>query len=188
MRLQQGRLALSATDLANHLSCHHLTALNLRLAKGEIAEPTWDNPHLRVLQQRGFEHEKAYIDSLRAKGLAVLDISEGGEETASERTITAMRDGVPVIVQGSFVSGEWRGRADVLLRVEEADARGAFGGWSYEVVDCKLSRETKAETILQLCLYSELVVSKNWNGPVPGKKTGVDLRFRVEMIACWNDV
>ena len=31
------------------------------------------------------------------------------------------------------------------------------GNWSYEAVDCKLARETKAETVLQLCLYSQLV-------------------------------
>ncbi|MEQ9247220.1 MAG: TM0106 family RecB-like putative nuclease, partial [Nitratireductor sp.] len=29
--------------------------------------------------------------------------------------------------------------------------------WSYEVVDTKLARETKAGTVLQLCLYSELL-------------------------------
>jgi hypothetical protein len=57
MRLQHGAVKLSATDLANHLSCRHLTALDLQLAKGEIAEPSWENPHTRVLQQRGLEHE-----------------------------------------------------------------------------------------------------------------------------------
>jgi uncharacterized protein len=32
-----------------------------------------------------------------------------------------------------------------------------LGNWSYEVYDCKLASETKAGTILQLSLYSELV-------------------------------
>jgi predicted RecB family nuclease len=32
-----------------------------------------------------------------------------------------------------------------------------FGDWSYEVYDCKLASETKAGTILQLSLYSELL-------------------------------
>ncbi|MGB9276194.1 MAG: hypothetical protein WCC08_13240, partial [Terrimicrobiaceae bacterium] len=31
--------------------------------------------------------------------------------------------------------------------------------WSYEVYDCKLACETKAATILQLSLYSELLES-----------------------------
>ena len=72
MRVRQGTATLSATDVANHLSCRHLTTLNLRLAKGEIAEPSWENPHLRVIQQRGLDHEKAYIESLRSKGLRRL--------------------------------------------------------------------------------------------------------------------
>jgi predicted RecB family nuclease len=32
-----------------------------------------------------------------------------------------------------------------------------FGSWSYEPIDTKLARETKAGTILQLCLYSDLL-------------------------------
>ena len=43
---------------------------------------------------------------------------------------------------------------DVLLRVP---GQSKLGPWSYEVVDTKLARETKAGTILQLCLYSELL-------------------------------
>ena len=144
---------LSATDLANHLSCRHLTTLDLLLAKGEIAEPTWENPHLRVLQQRGLEHEKAYIDWLRSQDLTVIDLSNE-PETA---TWAAMESGVQVIVQASLASGPWRGRADVLLRVNQPENPSRAGNWSYEAVDCKLSRETKAETVLQLCLYSQLL-------------------------------
>jgi len=33
----------------------------------------------------------------------------------------------------------------------------SLGEWSYEVVDTKLARETRAGTILQLCLYSDIV-------------------------------
>jgi predicted RecB family nuclease len=157
MRVRQGTATLSATDLANHLSCRHLTTLDLRLAKGEIAEPSWENPHLVVLQQRGLEHEKAYIDSLRSKGLAIVDLSNEAEEVAAEATWAAMKSGAQAIVQAALGSGDWRGRADVLLRVEQIEKPSRLGNWSYEVVDCKLARETKAETILQLCLYSELV-------------------------------
>ena len=157
MRIRQGAVTISATDLANHLSCRHLTTLDLRLAKGEIAEPSWENPHLRVLQQRGLEHEKAYIASLRAQGLAIVDLSEEPEESATDATWAAMKSGAQAIVQASLGSGDWRGRADVLLRVEQPGKPSRLGNWSYEVVDCKLALETKAETILQLCLYSELL-------------------------------
>jgi len=110
-----------------------------------------------VLQQRGLEHEKTYIQSLRSKGLAIVDLSNEAEEMASEATWAAMKSGAQAIVQASLGSGDWRGRADVLLRVERLEKPGRLGNRSYEVVDCKLARETKAETILQLCLYSELV-------------------------------
>jgi predicted RecB family nuclease len=157
MRVRQGSATLSATDLANHLSCHHLTALDLSLAKGEIAEPSWENPHAIVLRQRGLEHEKAYIENLRSRGLTVVDLSSGAEEGATEATWAAMKSGAHAIVQASLASGAWRGRADVLLRIERPEQPSGLGAWSYEVVDCKLSRETKAETVLQLCLYSELL-------------------------------
>jgi len=154
MRLRQGTVTLSATDLANHLSCRHLTTLNLRLARGEITEPSWENPHLRVLQQRGLDHEKAYIENLRSKGLTIADLSQVPEQSASEATWVAMKGGAEAIVQASLQSENWRGRADALLRVEQPSG---LGNWSYEVVDCKLALETKAETILQLCLYSDLL-------------------------------
>jgi hypothetical protein len=68
-----------------------------------------------------------------------------------------MKSGAQAIVQASLGSGDWRGRADVLLRVDQIEKPSRLGNWSYELVDCKLARQTKAETILQLCLYSELV-------------------------------
>jgi uncharacterized protein len=131
--------------------------VDLRLVKGEIAEPSWDNPHLRVLQQRGLEHEKAYIGWLRSKGLTVVDLSNEPEAAASAATWAAMQSGAQVIVQASLAGGPWRGRPDVLLRVEQPENATRAGNWSYEAVDCKLARETKAETVLQLCLYSQLL-------------------------------
>jgi predicted RecB family nuclease len=154
MRIHDQEVTLAATDLANHLSCPHLTILNLRLAKGEVAAPAWDNPHLRVLQQRGLEHERTYIQHLRSKGLSIVDLSREADDKAMRE---AMKSGAQAIVQPSFASGDWRGRADVLLRVDQLEKETLLGSWSYEVVDCKLACETKAETILQLCLYSELV-------------------------------
>jgi hypothetical protein len=114
MRIIQSSVALSATDLANHLSCRHITTLDLRLAKGENAEPAWQNPHLEVLRQRGMEHEKAYTDWLRSKNLTIVDLSNQSEAA----TWAAMERGTDVIVQASLTSGLWTGRADILLRVE----------------------------------------------------------------------
>ena len=82
-----------------------------------------------------------------------------------------MRTGVDVIVQPTLAAGRWHGRADVLRRVE---IPSDLGSWSYEPIDTKLSRETKAGTILQLSVYSEVLsqlqgrLPENMHVVVPG--------------------
>ncbi|MGH6690356.1 MAG: TM0106 family RecB-like putative nuclease, partial [Gammaproteobacteria bacterium] len=110
---------------------------------------------LDALQQRGFEHETAYVNVLRKQGLSVLELpKDDSQSRAVERTIEAMREGPDVIVQATLSSGRWHGRADILRRV---NTPSDLGDWSYEVVDAKLARETRGGTILQLCVYSEIV-------------------------------
>ena len=156
MRTEGAKLRLSASDLANHLGCRHLTALDLEAAHGRLSPPTWRDPALEVLQQRGFEHEAQYLDHLRGLGMAVLDVSTEADGSAFDATAAAMRNGADVIVQATLAEGDWFGRADILRRVP---VDSALGAWSYEVIDTKLARETRAGTILQLCLYSDIVRS-----------------------------
>ncbi|TPI65518.1 TM0106 family RecB-like putative nuclease [Mesorhizobium sp. B3-1-3] len=155
MKYENHTTYLTATDLVGHLSCRHLTALDQAVAKGAIAKPVSFDPFLEILWERGSIHEQAYVDHLKASGLDAVLI-EGIDITVSnaEQTLNAMRAGAPIIVQGALLSGRWSGRADVLRRIETPSA---LGGWSYEVVDTKLARETKGGTVLQLCLYSDLL-------------------------------
>ncbi len=143
MRILEDVVTLSATDLANHLSCRHLTTLDYRLAKGELTEPSWDNPHLVVLQQRGLEHERAYVETLRSRGLSVVDLAEESEETASEATWKAMQSGAQAIIQGSLAVDGWRGRADVFPRVERPEYPCRLGHWSYNRVDPGVKRSIR---------------------------------------------
>jgi uncharacterized protein len=110
-----------------------------------------------VLQERGFLHEKTYLEYLTAQGVKVVDLRDiVDDERAIVETVAAMQKGAEVIAQATLANGRWFGRADVLRRVERASK---LGNWSYEVYDCKLARETKAATILQLSLYSELLAA-----------------------------
>src|SRR6185295_6474021 len=52
--------------------------------------------------------------------------------------------------------GLWGGRADFLIRVETPSK---LGPWSYEVVETKLAKSTKAGALIQLCFYSDLVAT-----------------------------
>jgi uncharacterized protein len=145
---------VSATDLANHLACRHLTELNRAVADGRVVAPTYFDAALEALRERGLAHERGYVASLAAEGRTVVSLSDIDGSSAVERTRQAMRDGADVIVQASLEDGIWRGRADVLLRVSRPSD---LGEWSYEVADTKLAQETRGGTVLQLCLYSDLV-------------------------------
>jgi uncharacterized protein len=65
-----------------------------------------------------------------------------------------MLSGYDVIYQASLSRERWAGRADFLRKVESPSK---LGNWSYEVMDTKLAQETRAGTILQLCLYSQII-------------------------------
>jgi uncharacterized protein len=156
MKLEGLALRLSATDLAGHLGCAHLTELDRLAALAVLRPPVWHDPMLEVLRERGIVHEAAYLAYLRDERkleVARLD-GEGSPERAAEEAVAAMRAGVPVIAQATLRDGRWHGRADVLLRLE---APSRLGAWSYEVADTKLAAETRAGTVLQLCLYSDLL-------------------------------
>lgn len=161
MRLVDQRLRLSATDLANHLGCPHLSQLDRAAAEGGAKKPKWHDPITEILRERGFAHEAAYLEHLlETRGVDVVAIPDGSD--GPERTRDAMRSGVPVIYQAVLGNDRWHGRADFLQRT---DAPSTLGDWSYEVVDAKLATETRAGTILQLCVYSELLAELQGAAP-----------------------
>ena len=55
-----GKLHLSATDLAAHLNCRHLTNLEVDVANGALRRPHYYDPSLEALWQRGELHEADY--------------------------------------------------------------------------------------------------------------------------------
>jgi predicted RecB family nuclease len=160
MQYTNDNFLLSATDLSNHLGCSHLTQLNRKVALGELKKPAYYDPTLEVLIQRGKDHEAAYIRHLEKKGLSVVNLTGKGVDSVVE----AMASGADVIVQASLREGLWRGYADILLKVP---GTSRFGDWSYEVQDTKLSQNTRAGTILQLSLYTEILAKLQ--GEVPKK-------------------
>ncbi len=148
-------LVLSATDLANFLGCRHKTALDMAVAYRKRERPHVDDLLLDALRERGKEHERRYVETLRAAGGTIVDLSSI-DDTVEQiaQTHEAMAKGIDVIVQGALDDGHWFGRPDVMRRVGK---RSVLGDWSYEISDTKLAKETKAGTILQLGLYSEML-------------------------------
>src|SRR5688572_18824589 len=182
-------IRLSATDLSHFLSCRHLTALDLAVTQRTRERPYRpDDPLLELLWKRGKEHEKAYVETLRSDGRDVLDLNGIPLNQADEaiaQTIDAIRAGKDVIVQAALQHESWFGYADVLVRNNKASKLGA---WSYEVIDTKLARETRAGTVLQLGLYSAMLAEIQGTTPEqfhvvipePGHTTQISIPFRVD--------
>ncbi|OGA65445.1 MAG: hypothetical protein A3G81_12490 [Betaproteobacteria bacterium RIFCSPLOWO2_12_FULL_65_14] len=112
------------------------------------------------MRSRGEQHERAYIERLRQAGSSIVDLRERKDPRA---TLVAMREGAQAIVQAPLGNDDFSGIADVLLRVE---APSALGAWSYEPMDTKLARETRAGTILQLCTYCEMLAAMQGAQPL----------------------
>ncbi len=122
-----GTLNLSAGDLVGHLNCRYLTALDLRVANGELAKPKIWDPVLEVLAERGTLHEQGFIKHIEANGLTATVVEGVGVDAKSlAATIAGMVRGDAIIVQGALQAGRWSGRTDVLRRVEKPSRFGAL--------------------------------------------------------------
>ncbi len=189
MKLVNNEIILSATDLSNHLSCKHLTQLNQKHAKQELQRPVRHNQFLKRIQDMGEKHEAAYLDHLRRSGHTVLEI-DFKDPAAQRKTLAAMQDGVAFIAQGQLSNDNWSGRPDLLVRVGRPCP--AFGSWSYEVADTKLTRTTKSGTILQLCVYSDLLAENQQTPPefmhviMPANELSGETGFTEEAHRCDN--
>jgi predicted RecB family nuclease len=163
MRKTGDAFQLSASDLIGYLNCRHLAALDRAVAEGIASKPTVWDPLLDILRERGAIHEQSYVEHLRNAGLQAVRIDGiAVTDAAVAETLAAMKQGVPVIVQAALADGGWLGRADILRRVEKPSAIGA---WSYEPIDTKLARETRAGSVLQLCLYADLLTTMQGCAP-----------------------
>src|SRR4051812_3338719 len=159
MRTDSNALLYSATDLVNFLGCAHSTVLDLAQL-GAVADlPRADDEYLDLLQIKGVEHEKAYLEILRATRASIAEIPVG--PSLNERvTLTrqAMASGADVIYQGALLAPPWHGYSDFLIKVNGTPSK--LGDFSYEVADTKLARTAKPKHVVQLCVYSTLIAGE----------------------------
>ncbi|XOV89818.1 MAG: TM0106 family RecB-like putative nuclease [Pseudomonadota bacterium] len=153
MKMIDDEFVTSATDLATYMGCQHATHLDARSAAGEISRLYYDNPELDALKLRGEAHEQAYLKHLKQKGKRGVALDR---DASPDALLQAMQAGADYIYQAYLQHDTWRGYADFLIKV---DRPSRLGNWSYEVLDAKLALETRGETILQLCVYSELLAA-----------------------------
>jgi predicted RecB family nuclease len=144
----------SPSDLVTFLGCHHATYLDLKRHSDGI-KPTEDSASNKLLQEKGYEHEKGYLQSLKDEGRSIIEISS--DQSSHDRihsTIEVLRSGVDVIYQARLDVDPWFGNADFLMKTNLPSELGQF---SYEVLDTKLSKTPETKHIMQLCVYSDLL-------------------------------
>lgn len=153
MQKTGSKIFLSATDLAFFMGCNHATWLDLEVLRGHTQEPKYTDLSLRALQKKGQEFEAERLLQLENEGKSIIKIS-GDIFNSAEATIVAMKSGVDIIYQARLEDGQWRGWADFLVKV---DRESNLGSWSYEVEDTKFAKHTRAGSVLQITLYSDML-------------------------------
>lgn len=170
MQFIEGRAVLSASDLVAFTKCEHLAVQRAEQAAGRRAPAVSDDPFVEVLSRYGDRHEDRVWERLGARGgVSFKDdksagggVSLAGLDQVHQRTVAAMREGVPAIREACLFDGRWLGWIDVAERVERPSE---FGDWSYEVVDAKLAGTLRPSAVVQTTLYSQMLTDVQ--GTVP---------------------
>ena len=111
MQSRNGRILLSPSDLNDYVECEHRTTLARQVALGELAKPHVSDEGAKLLAEKGILHELDFLRRLHEKGRDVAEIAMDPPwdfAAAAARTVDAMRAGVDVIAQATFVDGQWR--------------------------------------------------------------------------------
>ena len=180
MQKRNGEILCSASDLVNYLECEHLTTLDLIDLETPLAK-TQDSDQAKLIQAKGYAHESDFLAVLKARHPLLIDIAAAGGNLEQKvlNTLQAMHDGYDIIFQATLRDGNRVGHADFLRKVPRPSD---LGDWSYEVMDTKLARSTKAKFIVQLGFYSELVGKAQGLAPlqmhvVLGDRTEIAYRY-----------
>lgn len=153
-----GERLLTPSKITAWLDCAHYLTLRRQVDDGALVPTNAGRGSLAgLLMDKGLTHERDYLDSLRARGLDVFEVSakERGETFATwaSRVAGVLADGHDVVYQFPFVHDGLRGVADFLVKV---DTPSALGNFSYEPVDAKLARTAaKPGHVLQLAFYAD---------------------------------
>ncbi len=148
-----GRIVFSPSDLITFLESPFASWMDrLALERPGTATPDGEGATARLVMDMGLEHERRFVETLRAQGKDVVDVAAAPDRFAA--TLEAMRTGREVIYQGALAFEDFAGYSDFLVRT---DVPSDLGAWSYEVWDTKLARHARPYYLVQLCAYAEML-------------------------------
>jgi len=143
------------TDLYHFIHCSHLSLLERELSLSKIERPPFSDPYAKLIMERGSRFEADYVRHLETKNRCIIHINRGDTDKPYIDTLQAMQEGADYIIQGMLEYDGWGGFADILRKVTDKPSR--WGDWSYEVMDTKLALETKAGSVMQLAVYTDML-------------------------------
>jgi uncharacterized protein len=119
MKIEHNKIIFSPSDLANHISCKHLTNLNKKAALGELKKPAYKYRVLDMLRERGLKFEEFFLQQLRIEGnLLLKSIKRIAKQNKKPFPLWKMENGVDVIYQARLVEkGIWGGWSDFILKL-----------------------------------------------------------------------
>ena len=163
---QQGKHIVSPSDLANHHACQHVTRLELERLDGRIVSPpNFKDEFLEMLQERGRNFEKEILDQYIADGLSVCVV--GNYDIPGAQQVNSIEEALqhnPDIIYQARLEKESSTNSDIIYK-GTADFLKKIGQNQYEVIDTKLSSETKVGAVLQVTLYSDMLATYTGNNP-----------------------
>ncbi|MDD2785817.1 MAG: TM0106 family RecB-like putative nuclease [Patescibacteria group bacterium] len=170
---------LTASDYYRFLQCPHWPYYNRHATeeeKGLKRELT--QSEINRLED-GLDHEKQVVEELFA-GKKVVEVATTKDAEADcASTLQLMRQGAPLIYQGTLTDKDWTGRPDLLRRVE---GESELGDWYYEPVDVKSSHNLEKYHRLQLMFYAILLERLQGRFPAHGYILAKDrTEFAVEL-------
>ena len=153
MKKSSDNYIYSPTDLCIYQESHYASWMD-RYHLDFPKKFTPDNPSedQKIIIKKGIEHEKNFLNCLRANGHTVIEIPTHNNPFTT--TLASMQQGAEFIYQACLKSPPFEGYADFLVKVP---GPSKLGDYHYEVWDTKLGRKPKPYYLLQLCSYADML-------------------------------
>jgi len=182
MQIKDKGLFYSPSDLITFMDSAFASHMERwRLHDSSIARlMDQEDAMLQMLQQKGYDHEDAFLEDLKIEGKSVVLIERASTAVMRQLTRDAMKSGTDVIAQAYLELGNFGGLADFLVKVP---GKSNLGDFNYEVWDTKLSKKMKPYFAIQLCCYADMLEQEQGMQPaniaiVLGSKEVVSLRVQ----------
>ena len=148
-------ISTSPTDLKNFTQCKYLTKNDIlfikKEEKGKDLKKTTPKEDLKLIIEKGEQHERKYLNLFKKKYRNYKIISNKNKTRKEQfrETVAAIKEGKEMINQAFFMDndGKFTGYADFLIKV---NTKSDLGSWGYEVYDTKIARNPKPLHVLQV--------------------------------------